>query len=542
MEGKSLYAECIDLRVSQASFSYGNEILSIKDASVSIPKGSFTCIVGPNGSGKSTLAKLCSGLYLPSSGTVEVLGQDTSEPKDLVALRSSVGLVMQNPEDQLICSIVEADTAFGPENLALPPEEISRRVTFALERVGLGSLAKHQTATLSGGQKQRLAIAGALAMEPAILITDEATSMLDPVGRHQVMKILHALHQAGTTIIHITHDLTECEGCDQVLAMHEGQVAYCGSLPELLAQPELMEHCALVASGSGTGKAPAAQHDEGADGANGAAVNNPTAAAQAYTGATAGTIKLGQVFFSYEPATKLKKRLFRTAQETSIQPTWALEGISLDIPLGSFFGIAGATGSGKSTLLQLLDGLLEPTKGTLSLPEQIASRRNACAYLFQYPERQLFATTVTEDIGFGPKNLGWDSARIENAVHQALEQVGLDDSFLGKNPHRLSGGQKRRVAMAGALACRPDILILDEPAAGLDPIGHQHMMELLQELHTQGITIVMASHCMEDLAVCCTHLAVLGNGTCLATGKPSDVFQNHQLMQSAGLEVAEADT
>ncbi|MGN0046483.1 MAG: ATP-binding cassette domain-containing protein, partial [Eggerthellaceae bacterium] len=233
------------LSLSHVTFSYNGKTPVLQDIDLEVSPGSFTCLVGGNGSGKSTLAKLCCGLILPGEGTVTILGQDTSQLQNPAAFHREVGMVMQNPDDQLVCSIVEADVAFGPQNLALPPEEIRQRVTSALTAVGLQDLANAETAALSGGQKQRLAIAGALALHPKILILDEATAMLDPVGRAQVLSIARELNAQGVTIMLITHHMQECLSADTVVAMHEGRILRAGTPQQVLTDDQVLAACNL---------------------------------------------------------------------------------------------------------------------------------------------------------------------------------------------------------------------------------------------------------------------------------------------------------
>ncbi|MDD6651061.1 MAG: energy-coupling factor transporter ATPase [Eggerthellales bacterium] len=611
------------LSLSHVTFSYNGKTPVLQDIDLEVSPSSFTCLVGGNGSGKSTLAKLCCGLILPGEGTVTILGQDTSQLQNPAAFHREVGMVMQNPDDQLVCSIVEADVAFGPQNLALPPEEIRQRVTSALTAVGLQDLANAETAALSGGQKQRLAIAGALALHPKILILDEATAMLDPVGRAQVLSIARELNAQGVIIMLITHHMQECLSADTVVAMHEGRILRVGTPQQVLTDDQVLAACNLRpplavqasrklqlrcpnfplcltaedleeaygrligASGTTVGNtsesgvdATSAASGSGVDvtlnvaSRSGASREAATdSAVESDIDATAGkdaepAVSFQNVSFTFQPPAKKKSGVFRkkerknakidvqcapqdpspasprAQQDTSADIPYALRNVSLTIPKGSFFGVAGATGSGKSTLLMHVNGLLTPSAGCVSTwgfstsePAESANARRKCAYLFQYPERQLFAATVEEDIAFGPRNLGWDKERVGYAVANAIARVGLSPKVLTRNPHRLSGGQQRLVALAGVLACDPQILILDEPAAGLDPEGHDRIMTLLKELHQTGLTLLMASHDMNDLASLCTHVAVLNRGSLADCGTPQQIFGNERLLTEAGLQV-----
>lgn len=218
------------------SFTYTNESYVLEDLSVEIPQGQFVCVLGANGSGKSTFSKLINALLLPDKGEVKVDGLITSDGQNTFAIRSKAGSVFQNPDDQIVASLVENDVAFGPENLGIPNPELRERVEAALAQVGLTGFEKRETNALSGGQKQRVAIAGILAMEPQILIFDEASAMLDPRGRRGLMRVCKELHAQGMTIIMITHYMEEAAEADRVLVLREGKIVLDGTPEEVLTQ------------------------------------------------------------------------------------------------------------------------------------------------------------------------------------------------------------------------------------------------------------------------------------------------------------------
>ncbi len=235
-EGGAGAAPAVEFR--DASFSYDGETPVIDGVSLAIERGSFTCVLGGNGSGKSTLAKLVCALLVPDEGRVSVFGRDTADRSLTYAIRSDAGLVFQNPDDQLVASIVENDVAFGPENLGIRLPELRIRVTRALESVGLAGFEKRETETLSGGQKQRVAVAGVLAMAPKILVLDEATSMLDPQGREGLLATCERLHKDGMTVVMITHFMDEAARADRVIALEAGRVALDGAPSDVLCRAE----------------------------------------------------------------------------------------------------------------------------------------------------------------------------------------------------------------------------------------------------------------------------------------------------------------
>jgi len=222
-------------------------IAGVEGVTLSVEEGSFVALVGHNGCGKSTLAKLLNGLLLPSSGSVTVLGLDTTDKKNIFEIRKNVGMVFQNPDNQMVASIVEEDVAFGPENLGVPQPEIVERVYGALEQVGMTEYAKRSPHKLSGGQKQRIAIAGALAIRPKVIVFDESTAMLDPQGRREVLSVAHELNGQGMTVILITHFMEEVVDCDSVVVMSGGHIVRQGKPMEIFADESLLQSIGLEA-------------------------------------------------------------------------------------------------------------------------------------------------------------------------------------------------------------------------------------------------------------------------------------------------------
>ena len=236
------------IRVEHLTYQYPDtDTAAVKDVSLHIEKGSFVAVLGHNGSGKSTLAKHFNGILQPTEGKVFVAGMDTSSPDNLLNIRRTVGMVFQNPDNQIVANIVEDDVAFAPENLGVPGEEIRRRVDEALQLVEMYEYRMHAPHLLSGGQKQRVAIAGVIAMCPECIVLDEATAMLDPVGRSEVIKTVTSLcREQGITVVHITHHMEECVDADRVVVMNDGEIVADGTPKRVFAQVELLRSYGLT--------------------------------------------------------------------------------------------------------------------------------------------------------------------------------------------------------------------------------------------------------------------------------------------------------
>ena len=569
------------------SFSYDGAAQALDGIDLDIEDGEFFCILGGNGSGKSTFAKHLNALLQPDAGTVRVNGMDASEPELVYDIRSTAGMVFQNPDDQLVATLVEDDVAFGPENLGVESDQIAQRVREVLKAVGLVGFERHETHALSGGQKQRVALAGVLAMEPRVLILDEASSMLDPRGRKGLMKACRALHDRGMTIVMITHFMEEAAEADRVAVFRAGRVAMLGTPDEILTRADELEQlnldmpasCCLGMALRAKGVPVHAQVRETDMVAEISRVyaelgmTNPAlrsmplrsdtvAAESAATDepdASDSVIELSHVSYSYSLSARERRRWHKrsSAEGTSTKQAlwgndpsipWALRDVSLTVRRGEFLGLAGHTGSGKSTLVQHLNGLIRPQEGSVrALGLNLSNKKDAAAVkakvgvVFQYPERQLFAETVAQDVAFGPHNLGLPQDEVDRRVESSLARVGLDLAAVGdKSPFELSGGQQRRVAFAGVLAMEPEVLVLDEPMAGLDPAARRDFLELIDRLHREGLTVVMVSHSMDDLANCCDRIVVMNEGAVFAEGTPAQVFAHADELKSIGLGVPAA--
>lgn len=522
----------VPVRLDHVTLRYGDS-LALDDVTLEICRGERVCVLGANGSGKSTLASVICGLLAPDEGDVELAGHAvcTGGVPDLAAYRDArrqLGLVFQNPDDQIVTSVVDDDVAFGPENLGVPRAQIAARVARELRRVAMEKYAHADPSRLSGGQRQRVCIAGALAMEPAVLVLDEPSSLLDVRGRAAIMRVMGRLAAAGATLVHVTHFMDEALAADRVVVMQHGRVALEGTPDEVFATKNAQVIEALGLEMPFEARLAAALRADAADGKVAAVAapsgEKPAAPAAPVPAAEPPAILARDLGFSYGPDAQ------------------ALDGVSLEVPVRATTAIVGQTGSGKSTLLRLLCGLEAADAGSLTVCGINAATkrgrrqiRRAVGYVMQHPERQLFAQTMAEDVAFGPRNQGLSAAEVERRVAHALDLVGLTDRR-DASPFELSGGQQRLAAIAGVLAMEPELLVLDEPTAGLDPRGRARLRALMADLAAHGVTLLQVTHSMEDAARA-DHVVVLDQSHVLATGTPAEVFcpANEPQLTAVGL-------
>lgn len=520
----------VPVRLDHVTLRYGDS-LALDDVTLEVCRGERVCVLGANGSGKSTLASVICGLLAPDEGDVELAGHAvcTGGVPDLAAYRDArrqLGLVFQNPDDQIVTSVVADDVAFGPENLGVPRAQIAARVARELRRVAMERYAHADPSRLSGGQRQRVCIAGALAMEPAVLVLDEPSSLLDVRGRAAIMRVMGRLAAAGATLVHVTHFMDEALAADRVIVMQCGHVALEGTPGEVFAakNAQVIEALGLEMPFGARLAAALRQAEATSDAVAAPGAPSGEKPAAPAPAAEPPAILARDLGFSYGPGAQ------------------ALDGVSLEVPVRATTAIVGQTGSGKSTLLRLLCGLEAADAGSLTVCGINAATkrgrrqvRRAVGYVMQHPERQLFAQTVTEDVAFGPRNQGLSAAEVERRVAHALDLVGLADRR-DASPLELSGGQQRLAAIAGVLAMEPELLVLDEPTAGLDPRGRARLRALMADLAAHGVTLLQVTHSMEDAARA-DHVVVLDQSHVLATGTPAEVFcpANEPQLTAVGL-------
>ncbi|MGN0243775.1 MAG: energy-coupling factor transporter ATPase [Lachnospiraceae bacterium] len=528
-----------------------DEITALDGIELSIQQGEYVAILGHNGSGKSTLAKHLNGILKPTKGTVLIAGKDTREDGNMLDIRQKAGMVFQNPDNQIVATIVEEDVAFGPENIGVPTEEIWQRVARSLDLVGMAAYRTDSPNRLSGGQKQRIAIAGVVAMEPDCMILDEATAMLDPEGRKDVTALAHQLNrEKNITIIHITHHMDEVVNADRIYVMSEGKVVMMGTPRDIFSQVEQLEELGLtVPESTKIGHLLSKAGVSIPKGVLG--VNELINALQEVVRPDCEELPEEHSSKQHDSALQTGLQLCNVSyqyHDAGPSKTPALHDINLSISKGEFVAIIGHTGASKSTLIQHFNALLAPSAGKVlfegkDVHEDGFSKkylRSKVGMTFQYPENQLFEETVLKDVAFGPLNMGYSREEAYKMAQEALRMVNMPERYDNKSPFELSGGQKRRVAIAGVLAMKPEFLVLDEPTAGLDPRGCQRILRLIDTLHKeQGVTMIMVSHNMEDVARYANRVIVMNEGRILFDDTPECVFAHETELHEIGLAVPE---
>lgn len=606
---------------------------AVKDMDFDAHKGQIIAVLGRNGSGKSTFARHLNGLYAPNQGTVWIQGDsdvlDTSREGDLLAIRRAVGMIFQNPDNQMVGNTVAEDVGFGLENLGFQAEKIWERINEVLRLTGMEAYLERNVSHLSGGQKQRLAIASVMAMSPECIVMDEATAMLDPVGSRQILDTLYHLNREfGITVIMITHRMEETVRADQIYVMDDGNVELIGAPYEIYPQVEKLEQLGLdsllpykllhelkvdysddkkfVRDSDEDAKSALVDRKEGLLSVQDAAdrikaclrdgksfdtknlngqnvlddinsylndtknINKPETAEQINSAQEdTPSSKNENEIYEYIPDNRdgmdreghngmlldagIKKDILVGADNLEysykdgavLVP--AVEQVSFQIRKGEILAVAGQTGSGKSTLLYMLNGIYRPMGGTLKVDgidvgktKNLKELRKKIGFVFQYPEYQLFESTVLADVMYGALNFGMSKAEAEQAAREALALVNISEEYFEYSPFDLSGGQKKRVALAGILAYKPEILILDEPVAGMDPKSKRELFALIHRLHEErNITVIFVSHDMKDVYEIADRILVMGQGKLVYDGAVEQAFGTPEMVEKLGLEMPE---
>ena len=575
---------------------------AVKDMDFIAHKGQIIAVLGRNGSGKSTFARHLNGLYAPDQGTVWIQGDsdmlETRREDDLLAIRRAVGMIFQNPDNQMVGNTVAEDVGFGLENLGFQAEKIWERINEVLRLTGMEAYLERNVSHLSGGQKQRLAIASVMAMSPECIVMDEATAMLDPVGSRQILDTLYRLNREFCiTIIMITHRMEETVRADQIYVMDDGNVELVGAPYEIYPQVEKLEQLGLdsllsykllhelkvdysddkkfagdsdedaksalvdrkerlLSVQDAADRIKACLHDKKLFDEKNLNEQNVLDDIDSYVNDTKNINKpeaAEQINSAQKDIPSSKNDILVEADNLEysykdgavLVP--AVEQVSFQIRKGEILAVAGQTGSGKSTLLYMLNGIYRPMGGTLKVDgidvgktKNLKELRKKIGFVFQYPEYQLFESTVLADVMYGALNFGMSKEEAERAAREALALVNISEEYYEYSPFDLSGGQKKRVALAGILAYQPEILILDEPVAGMDPKAKRELFALIRRLHEErNITVIFVSHDMKDVYEIADRILVMGRGKLVYDGAVEQAFGTPEMVEKLGLEMPE---
>jgi energy-coupling factor transport system ATP-binding protein len=496
---------------------------ALRDVSLELKPGEIVLIAGASGCGKTTLARCVNGLIPRSyrgerTGAVSVFGREVMD-MPLAEVSQQVGTLLQDPERQIVASFVRGEIAFGPENLGLPAAEIDGRIHAVAERLGLEDLLDRQTFTLSGGEKQKVALAGALAMQPSILLLDEPLASLDPASAHEALAVFRRLADEGTSILLIEHRVEDALAArpDRMLYMAEGEVRYLGPIDRLPPAVDPREV-----------KLPARWVTQWMRRA-GADSSAPKATPIRRPGPESGEllVRFEGVSFAYDDG-----------------PT-VLRDVSLDVRRGDLIAVLGPNGAGKSTLVKHAIGLVKPRQGRVLVggkdtrQASVAQTARAVGYVFQSPSHMLFAPTVREELSFGPANLGFSTDETRRSVEESVTALNLS-SLEDYSPLGLSFGQQKRTTIAAVVAMRSRVLIMDEPTAGQDFANYTRFMDALCRATGDGAASTLTTHfgatlfITHDLDIAVTYanrVVLISEGRVVADGRPEEVLSDFALLE-----------
>jgi energy-coupling factor transport system ATP-binding protein len=524
------------IEVRSLSYTYPHSSKpALRDVNLDIDPGEFILLTGPSGCGKTTFCRALNGL-IPKfysgemKGTVKVAGLDTREHPTM-RLAQCVGLIFQNPDNQIFALTVEKDIAFGLENLGVPKEQMLKEIDWAMENTGIQALRQRATHELSGGQKQRLTIASILAMHPQIIVMDEPTAFLDPVGAERIFGVLARLNEEyGITILLIEHRMDlAVKYVDRIIVFDGGGVVSDGAPSDVLGD----ESTRLLGVGT-----PRVLELARRLKARGLKLDELPVSAEALYESLKPHISVTRTEpvldmssldryageFHHQPAIQVKGVHFTYPGKIK-----ALNGIDLTIHHGDFVAIMGENGAGKTTLVKHFNGLLRPQTGTVLVynvdvsSTSVAKLSRRVGLVFQNTDDQLFEETVEKEIGFALRNFGFSESVIDKRVEWALNLLDLGE-YRGKSPFILSGGERKRVALASVLAWNPDILVLDEPTVGQDYGQKERLRHFLMQLQTQGKTIVIVTHDVEFVAESQPRIVLMARGMVLGEGSAKEIM------------------
>lgn len=534
-----------DIRIENLNYAYpGTKKPVLNNINLTIPRGEFVLVAGPSGCGKSTLANALSGIIptrIPGPMRGKVYFSDKCiSTMDIHETSQHIGMVFQNPDNQLIQLDVQSEVAFGPENLNLPKEEIGRRVKKSLAYTHMESYLDSTIYALSGGQKQRVAISAALAMEPDVLVLDEPTSDLDPVGTQEVLSVLKKLNREHKmTIVLVEHKIDEViPWVDRVLLMDEGRIVLDDEPRDVFRDESLWESLGVSVPEM------ARLSHRLPDVFSGQIALSVEEAYDAIKGTPCHQRLLqNSLQQSQTDLKKISETLIDWKNiEVSYDDHQVLKEMDLSLKSGEWVALAGPNGSGKTTLASLAMGFQAPTNGTIDfmnqpvIPGKISKQAAKIGYLFQAADNMLFSAKVRDEIMFGKKHRkGRDNLLNSMTVEDIANLIDLQN-HLDKNPYHLSHGQRKRLAIGALLAANPHALILDEPTTGQDEGHAKAFLTFLQKLRKEfEMTYLMITHDMRAAAKYASRLVILNNGNIVLNGSPSEVFAKTRELSEASV-------
>ena len=501
------------IELEHVSFGYAADDTAVDDVSLAVRPGERLVVLGRNGSGKSTLVRLMNGSLAPRAGSVSVDGERRG-------LSRLVGYVRQDPRNQIVSAVVSDEVAFGPRNLGLSREEVLGRVEEALQTCGIAHLADRMTSELSGGQQQLLAIAGVVAMGPRYLVLDEVGSQLDDAARRRVSRLVGSLARGGTGVVDVAHSAEALFGADGVAVLSSGRLVWRGRPEDFLLCEEALRLSGLAA--------------------------DPLARTLAHAVAAGYRLPAepdpeGLAPYVQEPPAVLREGASRAGAHelscagvrVSYDDLRALDGVSLCAR--GLTLLLGRSGSGKTTLGGVLAGVLTPDSGRAALDGRPVIAGDV-GLAFQRSEDQLFCDTVLDDIAYGPRQRGLGEDAALSAARDAAALLGVGDELLGRSPFELSGGQMRRVALAGVVACGRDALVLDEPTAGLDVESRRELLDVVRGLVEGGTAVVVITHDPGEWLGDATSVALLRGGRVIEVADPVRAACDPAPYEAVGLE------